>query len=128
MDFIEVMNRALKGPSLRISEMVKISHETAKAKGWYDGQGQRNIPEALCLIHSEITEALEEYRQFPNKLHELSHIGDERKPVGFPSELADILIRVADLAGYLDINLEQAVKEKMAYNITREYRHGGKAC
>ena len=49
-----------------------------------------------------------------------------RKPEGFPIELADILIRVFDLAEAWDIDLEAALQEKMAYNETRAYRHGGK--
>lgn len=48
------------------------------------------------------------------------------KPCGFPSELADIVIRVGDLAFRLGIDLEKAVEEKMKYNRTREFLHGGK--
>lgn len=52
--------------------------------------------------------------------------GFEVKPIGIPSELADIIIRVGDIAGYYGIDLEAAVVEKMTYNETRGYRHGGK--
>ena len=41
-------------------------------------------------------------------------------------ELADILIRVGDLARHCDLDLETAVKEKMEFNSTRGYRHGNK--
>lgn len=48
------------------------------------------------------------------------------KPVGFGTELADILIRVADLADEFDVDLVEEVDRKMRYNATRPHRHGGK--
>lgn len=48
------------------------------------------------------------------------------KPEGVASELADVVIRVADLCGLYGIDLETALEEKMAFNDTRPYRHGGK--
>jgi hypothetical protein len=51
----------------------------------------------------------------------------EVKPIGLPSELADIIIRVLDLAAILGIDMDAAVIEKMEYNANREHRHGGKA-
>lgn len=55
-----------------------------------------------------------------------SQINSCWKPCGVPSELADIIIRVFDLAGRYNIDLERAIDEKMAYNATRPARHGGK--
>lgn len=52
------------------------------------------------------------------------HIG---KPVGFPSEIADTLIRLLDLCGRLGLNPDAIVAEKMRYNWTRKERHGGKS-
>ncbi len=49
------------------------------------------------------------------------------KPEGLPSELADIIIRTVDFAATRGIDLDKAVAEKVAYNETREFRHGGKA-
>jgi NTP pyrophosphatase (non-canonical NTP hydrolase) len=46
------------------------------------------------------------------------------KPKGFDIELADIMIRVADLAGALGIDLESAVQKKHAYNLGRPRKHG----
>jgi len=111
---------------------------TAVEHGWWEpcgdvssavftGAAIATIPEKIALIHSEASEALEEYRKngesenFP-----YGEIMANGKPVGFASELADIVIRVLDLAGALDINLEGAIAQKMAYNKTRPYRHGGK--
>mgnify|MGYP001578016616 CR=1 FL=1 len=99
------------------------AHRVDKEKGWWEGE--RPIPECLALIHSEVSEALEEYRDPVRPLSE-THLNLEFKPEGFPIELADIVIRVADLADHLGISLSAAVIEKMRYNETRPYRHGGK--
>lgn len=73
---------------------------------------KRNVGEMIALIHSELSEALEGYRKDLNDDH-LPH----RKAVEV--ELADVLIRVCDLAGFLDCDLQGAVDEKLAYNLTR---------
>jgi hypothetical protein len=48
------------------------------------------------------------------------------KPVGAPSELADVLVRVFHFCGRHKVPLARAITEKMAYNATRGHRHGGK--
>lgn len=120
---------------MTINEMVEQAHENAKSKGWWNSQRlhggtlcpnevEETIPEKLALIHAEVSEALEDYRE--DKLQ--GSVDVTGQPVGLPSELADILIRVADLAGALRIDLEAEVKAKIAYNATRPHRHGGKRC
>jgi len=112
-----------------ISTLQKLAHQTAVEKGWWEGNNH-NIPEKLMLIVSEISEALEEYRN--GKPCSFIYIDDFRpdelnnKPEGFPIELADAVIRIMDLCGYLNIDLEAAITQKMDYNATRPYRHGGK--
>jgi len=98
-------------------------HRLARAKGWYPN-GERNVPEALALIHSEISEALEEYR-LPGDLPPL-HYTSDGKPVGLGIELADAVIRIMDLCEYLEIDLEACMCVKHSYNRTRPARHGGK--
>lgn len=105
--------------------LVRDAYEIARRKGWWDQE--RDIPHCLALIHSEVSEALEEYREYgigEFKGRRYNRIGN--KPEGFAYELADVVIRVADLAGHLEIDLSRAVKEKMDFNATREYRHGNK--
>lgn len=101
-------------------------HSNAKAKGFWDQSA--NIPEKLALIHSEISEALEDYRSAPDTtaLARINYDGPNDKPIGFPVELADAVIRIMDLAAFLGINLETAIVEKHNYNLTRPYLHGGK--
>lgn len=108
---------------VNINELVQAAHENAVAHGWWtELDTQPNIPEKLALIHSEISEALEEYRS--NRM--ANWTGDHGKPEGFAVELADAVIRIADLCGYLKIDLAKAIGLKHEYNRGRPYRHGGK--
>lgn len=104
-----------------LNELGKVAHANAVDHGFYDPPPA--IPERLCLIHSEVSEALEAYRDGLMK----PVIEPNGKPIGFPSELADIVIRVVDLARYLGIDLDEAVRLKMRYNSTRPFRHGRQA-
>lgn len=125
--------RTLKTQTL--GGIAKRAHYNSVAKGFWDGDSH-NIAEKLCLIHSEVSEALEWtrvresvatvfYEEKCNPEICYSAPNDHaNKPVGFPTELADIIIRVADLAGYLMIDLDGVTAEKMAYNETRPAKHG----
>jgi NTP pyrophosphatase (non-canonical NTP hydrolase) len=95
-----------------INELCKEAFETAKSKGWHDVP--REFGTILCLIHGEISEAMEADRR-----------GEGWDRVA--EELADVCIRIFDACGSLNLNLEKAIREKMDYNKTRSYMHGGKA-
>ena len=86
--------------------------------------GRVAVASRLALIHSEVSEALELIRKDDNVKHDT--YAKDGKPIGFSSELADIIIRVLDLSGLLGINIGKAVVEKLEYNASREYRHGKK--
>ena len=90
------------------------------AAGWWtakDGSTLQNNPlmfsNKLCLIHSEISEAMEGDRKSQMDDH-LPH------RTMLEVELADAVIRIGDLAGALGLGLGSAIAEKMAYNARRQ--------
>lgn len=103
-------------------------HKLAVDNGWWpEGTDLRIVPEKLALIHSEISEALEEYRSLNERdLQDVYFNDGSDKPEGFGVELADAIIRIFDLAEFLGLDMEYLVLRKHAYNQTRSYRHGGK--
>lgn len=116
--------------TLTVEQLVQESYETAADKGWW--QNERPFLECLMLAVSELSEACEEYRVHglnPDKFlyHPPTQYEEASlKPEGIASELADTVIRIADLCGRHNIPLEQALVEKMAFNKLRSHRHGQK--
>jgi NTP pyrophosphatase (non-canonical NTP hydrolase) len=90
---------------------------------WGGHDRSHSVGDHMALLHSEISEAFEEYREHRME----TEILDNGKPIGFPSEIADVLIRVLDCANFYGIDLEKEFLLKMEYNKTRPMRHGGKA-
>src|ERR1043166_9078684 len=72
----------------------------------------RNVGELLCLVHSEISEALEGHRK---------SLMDDKLPhrTMIEVELADAVIRIFDMCAGLGLDLEGAYQEKMAFNAKR---------
>lgn len=146
---------------ITIRELVERSHGLAKEKGWYelwpDGRAKTsaiNVPEKLALIHSEVSEALEEYRKHGPRMRcvrcngmgqggeddngagclrcdgsgflEIYTYDGGPKPEGMIVALADVVIRIADLCGALGLDLAAAIETKHIFNQGREFRHRGK--
>ena len=103
---------------MTIAELQKAVHALAVEKGWYDNT--RTEPELLCLIHSEVSECLEGIRHGNPPSDKVPMISQAEE------ELADVIIRVLDMAAHYGWDMEQAVCIKHGYNTTRAYRHGGK--
>lgn len=108
-----------------ISEIQKDVHQTAVEHGWWENTTKENCPvaEKIALMHSELSEALEEFRR---EIEMPDYYCINEKPEGIAVELADCMIRILDLAGFMGWDIERALELKMAYNKTRPYRHGGK--
>jgi len=95
-------------------------HQNAKDKGWWEKP--RSTIECLALVGCEVAEAIEDVRDG----NTITKYAEDGKLNGLPSELADIVIRVFDLAGHLNVDLGKTIVEKHEYNKTRPHRHGGK--
>jgi NTP pyrophosphatase (non-canonical NTP hydrolase) len=118
-----------------INELAREIHENNKAKGFYDDP-DKNVGEMLCLIHSEVSEALEADRKgifTTGDIHLVNGWSDNdsfkaafEKNVkdSFEDELADVMIRVMDLAAFKGINLDEHIKAKVRFNTLREHKHG----
>lgn len=134
---------------LGLDLLAKAAHTLAVKKGWYDRD--RQLPEEISLMHSELSEALEEFRDDTEPLYfrdgaGRTYSGDPNiwagdpgifvtsgirlKPEGMITELGDCVIRIADTAANPERaggeSLGKAVTRKHAYNATRPARHGGK--
>lgn len=103
-----------------LNDLCKQAHENSLKKGWWETE--RSFLEVLALIHSEVSEALEEYRKGKGITDIYVDSSNPNKPEGIPIELADVLIRIFDFCGRTGINLDYAVGIKMEYNTTRSYK------
>lgn len=134
-------NDALAAATNSLNILSAIIHQRNVDAGWWTdrhtkqdlrgkdefGRDRRNVPEMLCLIHSEVSEAMEGYRK---------GLMDDKLPhrTMLEVELADVFIRIFDLAGSHGMDLSGAVLEKLAFNrvrpdhkIENRMAEGGKA-
>lgn len=141
---------------LMMNELAKIIHAISVEHGWWEKN--REFPEVIALAHSELSEALEEYRiGRPQvyydcmKVSNKSYICDgikckckpesfacqhdplvcvyrRKDPKGIAIELCDCIIRILDYLESANVDIDAAINTKIEYNRIRPYRHGGKVC
>jgi len=131
-------------------KLQKLTGEINIANGWRESElaevgtkerTHQDIVE-LALIVTEASEAIEEIRESKPELYytarktrpDLELTPEEAaefeglrfKPEGVRSELADVVIRAMDYADKRGYDLYVDIVDKLGYNKTRGYRHGGK--
>ena len=122
---------------MNLTELSQRIHAGNVERGFYEHPA--TFPDRCMLIVSEIAEAVEAHRNGRTTEH-----GDvdqacrmaalEMAPVvGFfkdkvkdtvEDEIADAIIRLLDLSGYMNIDIDAHVAAKLSYNATRGIRHG----
>jgi len=90
---------------MKVNEIAKKNYQWVEKMGWHN----KTVLEALALVASEVGEAINECR-------------NEKPTDAFGEELADIVLRVLDIAHWQDIDIEQKIIDKMEKNENRGSR------
>ena len=96
-----------------LDQLTALVMEQAKVKGFGTKPEEVNVAEKVALIQSEISEAYEAYR----------HKNINGKD-GFKEEMGDVIQRILHLCGIMNINVEEAILEKLDYNKARKWDWG----
>jgi NTP pyrophosphatase (non-canonical NTP hydrolase) len=90
---------------MKINDVAEQNYLWVEKMGWHN----KTTLEALALVASEVGEAINECR-------------NEKPTDHFGEELADIILRVLDIAHWQGIDMEQKIAEKIQKNELRGTR------
>jgi len=108
-----------------LNDLAQRINKNARDHGFWSTDNYPTFGDKIALVHSELSESLEEYRD-----HKAWYYEVDGKPEGIGVELADAIIRILDMCEEMapqGFNIQQAILNKMSYNETRSFMHGGKA-
>ncbi|MDX1600548.1 MAG: nucleotide pyrophosphohydrolase [Anaerolineales bacterium] len=96
-----------------LEELTELMHTFVRAQGWYESesprpQTPRNLAMALSVEAAEVLELFHWNRDQPST----SELG---------AELADVTLYLVQLASISGVDLEQAVRDKLAENYDRSW-------
>lgn len=100
---------------MAFKSLSKDIYENAISKGFYEVPPS-NL-ERFALMHEEISEATSASR------HDNPPDDHIPKFSGIEAELADTVIRIMDFSAYKNLNVAEAIIEKMEYNRGRPYKY-----
>jgi NTP pyrophosphatase (non-canonical NTP hydrolase) len=96
--------------NLALSELTELILRQAEQKGFGTKPKEINVAEKIALIHTEVSEAYEAFRQ--------KNISGRD---GFKQELGDAVQRILHLAGIYRIDLEKEILKKLKNNKARKW-------
>jgi hypothetical protein len=113
-----------------LNDLAQVAYENSADHGFWPipyepdrigtPEQQNVVGHKIALIHSELSEALEDLRR--GKMATV--VEPSGKVTGFESELVDVLIRTFDLLGALGTDVDSILAAKMEYNKGRAAKHG----
>lgn len=100
------------------NEIADRLRDTHVLKGWdtFDNNFLGNI----ALVHSELSEAVEEFREGNAQVY----YAKDGKPEGVAVELVDAMIRIINILYAMDVDIPMIIDHKNRYNRTRPMLHG----
>ena len=93
-----------------ITKIRKIEHGKGHKIVWKKSYPTISVPEALALIHSELSSALNSYRN-----------DDKEK---FTHEIADVIVWLLHVCGDLNLDIESHLGSVIEENKNRPFKHG----
>src|SRR3990167_3864943 len=108
-----------------LNDLRDLVYQDAKDKGWHTSEPK--FGDFIANLHGEVSELWESWRR--GTLYELCDKAQKMKEHNIApltcieEELADICLRVCDMAAVFKVDLAKAVLTKLLFNRTRPFRN-----